>query len=208
MLFIFCNFELDYNNVIFKNGGDTTLPGIKQQFEEIYITHYSRMKRFAQEYVIREEDAENIVQDIFMELWENRILLESHSNIFSFLFTNVKNRCIDYLRRATIAQRVKDKIQNEHTNILQMKLDSLEEFDNQIFKQSNIEDTIEDAINKLPERCRQIFVLNKIEGKKQRQIAEELGISIHTVESQMSIANKRLKELLKDLAPLLIFFLI
>lgn len=180
----------------------------KSEFENIYVSHYSRMKRFAQEYVIREEDAENIVQDVFMELWENSALISSHTNIFSFLFTSVKNKSIDFLRRKTVSQKVKKKIQTEHLLTLEMKLHSLEYFDDKALSQSNIETVVEEAINSLPERCRQIFVLNKIEGEKQKQIAEELNISIHTVESQMSIANKRLRELLKDFVPLLIFLLI
>lgn len=166
------------------------------------------MKRFAQEYVIHEEDAENIVQDVFMELWENKVAIPSHTNIFSFLFTTVKNRCIDFLRRSTISQRIRENIHTEQLNILQMKLHSLEDFDDNIFGNTSIEDTIETAINMLPERCRQIFVLNKIEGKKQKQIASELNISIHTVESQMSIAHKKLKEYLKEYLPLLFFLTI
>ena len=73
----------------------------KSEFEKIYLSYYSRMKRFAQEYVIREEDAENIVQDLFLDLWEQNIELLSHSNLFAYLFTSVKNRCIDFLRHKT-----------------------------------------------------------------------------------------------------------
>ena len=107
-------------------------------FEEIYISHYSRMKFFAQEYVILEEDAENIVQDVFMELWENSVLLSSHTNIFSFLFTSVKNRCIDFLRRKTVLQKVKEKIHSEEMHILELKLHSLEYFNDQVLSNSNI----------------------------------------------------------------------
>lgn len=163
------------------------------------------MKFFAKEYVIQEEDAENIVQDVFMELWENSALLSTHTNIFAFLFTAVKNRCIDFLRRKTLSQKVKDNIQSEQSILLDIKLQSLEYFDDNMLSSSNIESIVDNAINQLPERCREIFVLNKIEGKKQREIAKILNISIHTVESQMSIANRRLKELLKDLLPLLFF---
>lgn len=179
----------------------------KIEFEEVYISYYSRMKYFAQEYVVREEDAENIVQDVFMDLWENNVLISSHTNLFSFLFTSVRNRCIDFLRRKTVAQKVKDRIQDEHALLLEMKLQSLEYLDDKIFASTDIETIVENAINSLPEKCRQVFVLNKIEGKKQKQIAEQLGISIHTVESQMAIANRRLRELLKDYVPLLIFLL-
>jgi RNA polymerase sigma factor (sigma-70 family) len=63
-----------------------------------------------------------------------------------------------------------------------------------------------DAINLLPYRCKQIFIKNKLEGKKQKEIADELDISIHTVESQMSIAYKKIREVLKDLIMLFYIF--
>jgi RNA polymerase sigma-70 factor (ECF subfamily) len=71
-----------------------------------------------------------------------------------------------------------------------------------------METVVVNAIQSLPEKCRQIFVMNKIEGKKQKTIAEELDISIHTVESQMAIAYRKLKEILKEHFPLLFFLLI
>lgn len=180
----------------------------RTEFENIYVAHYSRMKRFAQEYVIREEDAENIVQDVFLDLWEQNLLLLSHTNLFAYLFTAVKNRCIDFLRHKTIVQKTTDKLQEDYMKALQIKFQSLETFDEQLFSEPDIETTIQTAIESLPQKCREIFILNKIEGKKQKIIAQELNISINTVESQMAIAYKKLKETLKDYAPLLTFLLI
>ena len=177
-------------------------------FREIYISYYSRMKRFAQEYVIREEDAENIVQDVFMELWEHRQFLTPHTNLFAYLFTAVKNKCIDFLRHKTTVQKTADKLQNEYLEELQLKFQSLEAFDEQIFQEPEIETIIQNALNSLPEKCRKILVMNKLEGKKQKTIAEELNISVNTVESQMAIAYKKLKIALKDYTPLLVFILI
>ncbi|MPM70497.1 hypothetical protein SDC9_117452 [bioreactor metagenome] len=180
----------------------------KTQFEEAYISYYARMKRFAQEYVIRQEDAENIVQDVFLDLWEQNLLLLSHTNLFAYLFTAVKNRCIDFLRHKTIVQKTTDKLQEDYMKALQIKFQSLEAFDGQLFSEPDIETVIQNAIESLPQKCREIFILNKIEGKKQKIIAQELNISINTVESQMAIAYKKLKETLKDYAPLLTFLLI
>ena len=177
------------------------------EFENIYVAHYSRMKRFAQEYVIREEDAENIVQDVFLDLWEQNLLLLTHTNLFAYLFTTLKNRCIDFLRHKTIVKQTAQKLQDDYTKALQMKFQSLEAFDEQLFSEPDIETVIQNAIESLPEKCREIFVLNKIEGKKQKTIAQELNISINTVENQMAIAYKKLKEILKDHIPLLIFLL-
>lgn len=176
-------------------------------FEELYRTYYSRMKRFAQEYVIREEDAENITQDVFLELWESDTLLSSHTNLFSFLFTAIKNRCMDFLRHQSVAQKAASKLQKDYQKILQMKFQSLEVFDVNIFAEPDIESIVQSAISELPEKCREIFIMNKIDGKKQKDIASELNISVNTVETQMGIAYKKLREQLKDYIPLLLFLL-
>lgn len=178
------------------------------EFEEIYLSFYPRLKRFAQEYVIREADAENIVQDVFLDLWERRAFVSSSINLTSYLFTNIKNKCIDFLRHRMVMQNAANKMQEEYELALQMKFQSLQAFDEHIFSNADMEAVIADAIQSLPEKCRRIFVMNKIEGKKQKTIAEELDISIHTVESQMAIAYRKLKEILKDYQPLFIFLFI
>ncbi len=169
-----------------------------QEFEAIYVTYYSRMLKFAQEYINSKDDAENIVQDIFLELWRNKSNLLNHSNIFSFLFTSVKNRSIDFLRKKTIIDKSKSQIQNDYNNLLKFNLEALESLDDTVFTEQDIEEIIQNAINELPEKCREIFILSKIQGVKQKEIAKLLNISINTVESQMSIAYKKLRELLKE----------
>lgn len=182
--------------------------GYKVQFEETYVSYYARMKRFAQQYVIREEDAENIVQDIFFELWEKQLDFTSFMNPNAFLFMMLKNRCIDFLRRKTIEKHAIDEIQSEYIRTLKLKFESLEALDNKLLNEANIDTVIQNAIDNLPEKCREIFIMNKIEGKKQKVIAQELNISINTVESQMGIAYRKLKEALKDYALLFLFFFI
>jgi RNA polymerase sigma-70 factor (ECF subfamily) len=105
-------------------------------------------------------------------------------------------------------QNAANKMQEEYELALQIKLQSLQAFDEHIFSNADMEAVIADAIQSLPEKCRQIFIMNKIEGKKQKTIAKELDISIHTVESQMAIAYRKLKEILKDYRPLFIFLFI
>ncbi len=178
------------------------------KFKNVYLTYYSRLKRFAQEYVISEEDAENIVQDVFLDLWEQQFILTSHLNLIAHLFTVTKNRCLDFLRHKTVIKKGGEKILNEHNLELQMKLQSLEAFDDKIFSDPDVETIVQKAIKTLPDRCQEIFVMNKLEGKKQKIIAQELNISIHTVESQMAIAHKKLKEALKDYIPCLLFLFI
>lgn len=174
-------------------------------FEEVYITYYCRLKNFAKEYVIYEEDAENIVQDIFFELWKQRPTFMSYTNLSGFLFFSVKNRCIDFIRRKKIEYNVIDTLQKEYLLTLQLNQESLEEFDNKIFVEADIDTLINNAIESLPARCREIFVL-KMHGYKQKKIAEKLRISVNTVENQMATAYKKLKEYLKDYFLFFFFF--
>jgi RNA polymerase sigma-70 factor (ECF subfamily) len=178
-----------------------------RNFEEIYLNYFPRLLRFAKEYVQAKEDAENITQDVFMTLWERRDDLKIHINTVSYLFILMKNRCIDHLRRKKHAEAGKTQMQENFTHEQQMKLYSLEAFDQALTSDNNIEEIITRAIDALPPRCREIFILNKMEGKKYREIADELHISVSTVENQMSIAFRKLREQLKDYM-LIFFFLI
>ena len=174
-------------------------------FEQFYITWYSRAKYFAREYVHSESDAENIIQDVFLHPYERRDLMDAYTNLTAYLFTSIKNRCLDYLRKWVLEQETAQGVQDEFEMELRMKYDSLEIFNTQFSDETDIGELLDNALQKLPERCRNIFIMNKLEGKKQKEIAEELNLSINTVESQMGIAYKKLREELKDCLPLFIF---
>ena len=176
-------------------------------FEKVYIAHFAKMKRFAKEYVLSSEEAENIVQGVFLELWEKKETLSMPINLIAFLFTAVKNRCLDYLRHEVVVKKTKNKLQEEQQIALKMKFDSLEAFDQSIFSEKDIETMLSKAIAALPGKCRKIFIKSRIKGEKQKDIAEELNISIHTVETQMNIAYKKLRTLLKDHITLMLFLL-
>ncbi len=177
------------------------------RFEDIYLSYFSKMKYFAKEYVISEEDAENIVQDVFVELWENKEMLNMHMNLIAYLFTTIKNKCLNHLRHKLVVQETASKLQEEYTISLRMNLDSLEAFDNNLFSDQDIEKIISRALDTLSEKCRTIFIMSKIEGKKQKEKAQELNISINTIETQMGIAYKKLRIELKDYFPILLFIL-
>jgi RNA polymerase sigma-70 factor, Bacteroides expansion family 1 len=174
-------------------------------FENIYLTYFSKIKHFAKVYVISDEDAENIVQDVFMELWEHRNTRFEYTNLVAYLFTTTKNKCLNFLRHKTIIKESADKIQEEYNLTLQASLNSLEALDVDLFSTKDTEEILKNALNALPEKCRQIFIMNKIEGKKQKEIASILNISVNTVETQMGIAYKQLRKELKNYLPLFIF---
>lgn len=155
-------------------------------FSELYITYYPKLVRFAKEFVILEEDAENITQDVFTDLWERKDSIVLVENINAYLFRLVKNRCLDYLRRRISEQKYMDYLL---TSCIEMEITSecsgLEEKDAKIL--------IRAAINSLPERCREIFLLSRLRRLKNKEISEKLGVSVNTVESQMGIALRKLR---------------
>jgi RNA polymerase sigma-70 factor (ECF subfamily) len=176
----------------------TYIDSIQDNFDSIYVNYFARLHRFAKEYVMSDEDAENIVQDVFTILWEKRQALNIHISLTAYLFSLVKNKCIDLLRRKAVAEEYRQEIS--------IKLSSLEDLNRAFSSDEDIERLINDAIGKLPKRCREIFIMSRIEGKKYQDIAEELNISVNTVENQISMALKRLRIELKEYLPLLLFF--
>ena len=163
-------------------------------FSELYLTYYSKLVRFAREFVILEEDAENITQDVFTDLWERRDSMDHVENMNAYLFRLVKNRCLDHLKHKIFEQKYVEVMQTSFEIELNLKLQSLDRFDGSDMSVGNdTEILVRAAINSLPKRCRDIFLLSRMEGQKYKEISERLGISVNTVECQMGIALKKLR---------------
>jgi RNA polymerase sigma-70 factor (ECF subfamily) len=176
-------------------------------FSQIYLKYYPRLILFAKEYVISEEDAENIVQDVFLSLWENRNIPHTIVNLDAYLFKLIKNRSIDFLRVKLSERNRYQTIQNSFESELRLKLNSLESFDSYYMNEENIEKIVAEIIHSLPEKCREIFVLSRFEQLKHKEIAQKLNISVNTVENQIGIAIKKLYVSLKKYFPLYFLFI-
>jgi len=180
-------------------------------FDEFYIYWYPKMKRFAREYINSDEDAEDIIQDVFLTLYEtyDSLGFSYGMNLNSYVFASVKNRCIDFLRRKIIEEKSKEFIKEKELLELRMKFDSLEILDNDLFDNRDVETILEEALKVLPERCREILIMHKIEGLKQKDIAITLNISPKTVENQLTIAYKKLRDEFEkhpEIFSLIVFF--
>ncbi|MDR2474012.1 MAG: RNA polymerase sigma-70 factor [Tannerella sp.] len=162
---------------------------LQDNFERIYSVWYLRLVHFAKEYVMSLQDAENIVQDVFLLLWEKRRVLNIQVGLSVYLFSIVKKKCIDFLRNKTA--------ETNYLKELSYKLQALEQFDHDFTSDEDIERILNEAINKLPPRCRNVFVKCRIEGKSYDETASELNISVSTVGNQMSIAIHKLRLKLK-----------
>ena len=171
----------------------------QKSFSDIYSIYYVRMLRFSQTYVIAEEDAENIVQDTFLYLWEHLELLEDIDHLDAFLFTLIKNRCLNFLKHQSYIQAKTCSLKADEELESQLNLYALEQFDEAVSSISEVENLLSRTMQKLPER--------RIEGLKYKEIAERLDISVNTVENQISIALRKLRSELKEYLPLLVFII-
>ncbi len=169
-------------------------------FKELFEEYYSDLCVLAKEYVKDDTQAEEIVGDLFYNLWEKRKELDIHTSVKIYLIRAVQNRCISYLRRLNTELKIKEKIAIEHNNSL-MYLPQKESQPIVRLFSNELEEKLKKEISELPEQCRKIFELSRFEDKSYNEIAEELNITINTVKTQIKIALKRLRENLKEFLP-------
>lgn len=159
----------------------------------MYETYYSPLVDFARLQINDREHARDIVQKTFMHLWENRHDLGIESNLQGYLFTSVKNRCINHHRHL--------KVRNEHRKSTQ-HLRPIADTDEMVSQE--IENRVQQAIEALPDQCKAVFKLSRFDQLKYQEIAEKLGLSIKTVEAHMGRALRQLRQDLADYLPLLL----
>jgi RNA polymerase sigma-70 factor (ECF subfamily) len=173
-------------------------------FEVVFSLYYPRLVCFAKEY-IPYEDARNAVQDAFISFWEKNPAILNEYQLQSYLYTSVKNNCLMYLQHEKIVKNYADHEEISMQN--QIYFSALDHLDTSVLAFQEIETIIEKTLEELPSRCREIFVLSRMDGKKNQEIAKELNISVKAVEAQMTRALKAFRVALKDFLPLLAYLL-
>ncbi|MCK4922078.1 MAG: RNA polymerase sigma-70 factor [Bacteroidales bacterium] len=168
----------------------------KGNFEAIFREFFKPLTHYSLKMVIDMDSAKEIVHTVFISLWEKREQIKLDTPIRSYLFTAVHNKSLNFLRN-------NEKFYKG--DFSDIEIVTVEDEDKMIAAET--EARITDAINSLPDRCAEVFKLSRLEGKKYREIAEELGISIKTVEIQMSKALKTLRTELKDYLQLILLWI-
>jgi len=158
----------------------------------LFRQYFPPLMAFAKKILTDEDDAREVVHRVFINLWEKRDEIDATTSLRSYLFTSVHNRSLNMVRdRKKFSSEEMPDVAGEVDVGAQIEAMELEE-------------KIREAITALPEKCRQVFELNRFEGLKYSEIAAQLNISIKTVENQMSRALRILREkLLKYLTLLL-----
>lgn len=155
----------------------------EQWLKDLFEEYFDKLTIYALSILHQHEIAEEVVSDVFINIWQKKEKLVSDQKLHSYLFRCVHNKCIDYLR----SQKT---VKNQKTVALYLLLDD------EVFSESNfviekifsknLEETIKNAINKLPEKRKEIFLLNRIENLSYQQIADKLSLSVNSVKTQIS----------------------
>jgi RNA polymerase sigma-70 factor (ECF subfamily) len=172
-------------------------------FKVIYTNYFSRLYYFIFEFIPVKDLAENIVQDTFFTLWNKRKELKDNTNLTSYLYTVAKKNCLYRLRD----KRYQQKLFSKSVDIreLELNLDTLNTIDTSVIAFHELEQIIEKTLEELPPQCRRVFELSRFKEMKNREIAEELNISVKTVEGHISKGLKIFKIALKDYLPLVAY---
>ncbi|HUS86193.1 MAG TPA: RNA polymerase sigma-70 factor [Bacteroidales bacterium] len=159
-----------------------------KQFESLFRSSYCSLLTYAATILKNRDTAEEIVQELFYVLWRDRKRINILTSLNGYLFRAVYNRCMHHVEHQKVVQRHAD----EYKNISGIEYDDPAE----LLKYKELHERIVVIMDKLPERCARIFCMNRFEGLKYAEIAQELSISVKTVEANM---GKALRELRKEL---------
>jgi RNA polymerase sigma-70 factor (ECF subfamily) len=168
-------------------------------FEQMFKTHFKRLHAYAFTILRDEIQAEEMVQQVFFKLWERNENLSLIGSVSSYLYRAVHNESLNYIKH----QKVRS---NHQLNVAYSMKNEVEHPAKKIMA-SELEKKIHSALNELPEQCRTIFQMSRFDELKYREIADKLGISIKTVESQMSKALRLLRVKLVDFLIFILLFI-
>lgn len=178
---------------------ETLQLGNESAFEMIFRTYYQPLCRYAYSFLQNKEEAEEVVQASFITVWEKRNNIAIETSLKSYLYRMVRNSCLNVIKH--------EKVKQQHVaHELAVSEVSYESVSQKVLG-AELEIKITEAMRTLPEQCRLVFQLSRFEELKYQEIADQLQISVKTVENHMGKALKLMREQLKDYLPLFLIFM-
>ena len=174
------------------------IKGDQTAFELLFRFYYPGLVIFVSQIISDRDEAEEIVQDFFVIAWTNRNSIHQAASLKNYFFVSVKNRAFNYLKKEKIREKtlsqLKELVENDFL------------FQPDLFVESELQQQISKAMEKLPARTREVFMMSRFKGLSNDEIANQLEISKRTVETQISNALKVLREALKEYKFLIFLF--
>ncbi|MCQ4872991.1 RNA polymerase sigma factor [Butyricimonas paravirosa] len=186
-----CRINNDILVMLFTAKGDENIifermqKGDSDAFEYFFKTYIDSLYAYALGFCQDVEFAEDVVQEVFVRFWTMREKISYSDSIYGYLQRSVRNICINQQVHAKVEEKYRQEILSTEEEVFDWEnLDELEELRRQLLE----------AIDRLPEKCREIFVLSCVEGLKYAEVCDKLGVSINTVKTQVRFAYKKLRD--------------
>lgn len=204
-------FHLNFRQMTEKLLPSNIVEGLIIGDEETYIflfrEYYVSLCAYSRRYVGRKDIAEEIVSDTFFKIWENRSKISINSSVKAYLFQAVCNNSLNYLRKLKQETRLEEFFQESAFENIAFE-EPVDEIESQSMIMTDIHQTLEEVVNQLPEQQQKAFRLKRMEGKKTKEVAEIMGLSVKTVEMHLTKATLNLRQKLKDYLPAFLLFML
>ncbi len=164
--------------------------GDKQEFEKLFRSSYVSLVRYAQTILKDHDTSEEIVQELFFRLWQDRENLKIESSLKGYLFRSVHNRSLHHIEHQKVVER--------HAGEVAAAAEIVSEPVTEAIYYNELQIRVARVLDRLPERCSEIFRMNRFEGLKYTEIAEKLSVSLKTVEANMGKALKEFRKVLAE----------
>ncbi len=180
--------------------------GDQKALEHLFAIYFPRLNDFARKVVKDDGISQDIVQEVFVKIWEKRAEIEA-INLEAYLFRLVRNRCIDYIKYLKVVQNRMQQVQlsSKYEELYRIDFLGNEPY---VLIEKELQEKIEKTIQSLPDRCREVFILSRISGLKNREIAEKLDISIKNVERHLNRALQSFRENFSEEIPVALILLV
>lgn len=176
----------------------------RERFNSIYTEHFYKVKYFAVQYLEDEIEAENVAQEVFVSFWENIERVDFNKNVLAYLLTSARNKSLNILSKENYHKKYMSDSIKSHQHKINYRL-LKENVTSNVLKRE-IEAILVEAFKEMPENVKETFVMCKLKGFKQREVAIILGISEKTVEQRMKRAMMVIRREFKDYLPFLFLF--
>lgn len=181
--------KIDLNNGLFTNLISEKSP---IAFQLLFKLYRSKLLHFAKNYITIKEDAEEIIQDVFVKIWKNETI---YSNFNAYIYKVTRNACLDYLRKKKLTLSIENNLSQIEASI---NYNALEDEITSALIEKELEEAILGAIEHLPKKCKNVFIMSRMDGLKHKEISKELNISTKTVENHIGKALKFMRLHLRE----------
>src|SRR3989338_7890959 len=170
-----------------------------ERIQQLFRDHHQGLGRYAFTILKNQEEADDVVQQLFVALWEKRTEMGSIDNHRAYLYRAIYNRCLNEVKRNRRTQSVENGLLEVPSNLHEV---------GEILQYNDLEKRVNSAVRQLPDKCAEVFKLSRFQELSYREISEQLNISVKTVENHMTKALRVMRDELRDYLPWIIFTLL